>query len=277
MLFIKYQANVKKFLFTIFIFGTNAFAQITIGAEETSLANSAVAKFGNALSVFSNPASVAMNSNLQIGTYYSPSPFGLSELSTAAVAACNPFTFANLSAGFSTFGFELFRENVFLISGSKEIEKNIFIGTSLCINQLTIANYGNDVSVSIDAGMIYRITEQLNIGTALLNVNRATYGSEDDQIGSSINFGLQFIPVENGNINLSIFKETRHDESVQIGAAYKFLDYLEIRSGMSSDPKMFTGGIGLKYLFFIFDFASTYHRELSFTHQISMTLFPDNF
>lgn len=277
MLFIKQLINVKKFLFAIFLLSTTNNAQIAIGAEEVSLANSSVAKFGSALSVFTNPASLSNTTLLQIGCYYSPSPFGLNELSTISFAVTNPFSFGILSAGISSFGFNLFRENIFLLSGARQVEDNLFVGTTVRVNQISIANYGSDFSFCFDVGMIYELNEQLNLGIAMQNINRASYGDEDDQIGSNINFGFHFQPIETGSINLSILKETRYEESLQLGAAYNIFNYLEIRSGFSSNPKLFSAGVGVKYLFFNFDFASTFHRELGFSHQLSILFYPSKF
>lgn len=268
---------MKKYLLTVLFIVENLFPQVAIGAEETSLANSGVANFGNAHSIFLNPASLSKNSLLQISNYYSPSPFGLNELSTVSLAVSNPFSFGVVSIGFSSFGYELFRENKFLLTGSKMLDDDLFVGANIRVNHVSITNYGSDASLSFDAGMIYLLSEQFQLGAALQNINRATYGNEKDQIGSSMIFGFQYRPVNDGAINFSIGKETRFTESVQIGVAYKLMEYLELRTGTTSNPNLISGGFGIKYLFAIFDYAVTYHRELGFSHHVALTLFPEFF
>lgn len=268
---------MKKFLLTIFLIAKYLLPQTAIGAEETAIANSGIASFGKAHSIFLNPASQSKNNSLQISNYYSPSPFGLSELSTISFTASDNFSFGVVSIGFSSFGYELFREKKFLLSGAKMIDENLSVGGNVRINQVSIANYGNDAALCVDAGMIYLVNEQFQLGASLQNVNRATYGDDEDQIGSSMIFGFQYRPLNSAAINFSIGKETRYTENLQIGVEYKLMEYLEIRTGAANNPSIISGGFGIEYLFSIFDYAVTFHRELGFSHHIALTLFPELF
>lgn len=268
---------MKKYLLIIFLIAKYLLPQTAVGAEETALANSGIASFGKAHSFFLNPASQSKNNSLQISNYYSPTTFGLEELSTFSLAASKNFSFGVVSIGVLSFGYELFRENKFLISGAKMLDDNLSFGANLRINQVSIANYGNDASLCVDAGMIYLLSERLQLGAALQNVNRATYGDEEDQIGSSMILGFQYRPTNSAAINFSIGKETRFTENFQIGVEYGLMDYLEIRSGAANNPNIISGGFGIEYLFAIFDYAVTFHRELGFSHHIALTLFPESF
>ena len=82
-----------KIVPTIIIFCSitiSVFSQYNPGAKQISLSNSDVALSDDVFSLFNNPAGLSQMNWREIGIYYSPAPFGLSELSNGFVAYHQP-------------------------------------------------------------------------------------------------------------------------------------------------------------------------------------------
>ncbi|MCZ7612634.1 MAG: hypothetical protein M5T52_03585 [Ignavibacteriaceae bacterium] len=119
------------------------FAQYTPGARQISMANSDVALSNDVFSLFSNPAGLSQINWREVGIYYSPAPFGLTELSNGYIAYNEPFNFGSLSIGGMTYGFELYRESKVVLGYSYNYENILFAGISINYHNYSIQNYGN--------------------------------------------------------------------------------------------------------------------------------------
>jgi hypothetical protein len=109
----------------------NSYAQINPGAKQISLSNSDVALSNDVFSVFNNPAGLSQFNWREIGIYYSPAPFGLSELANGYVAYSEPFTFGTVALGGMTYGFELYRESKISLGYSYNYENKFFAGLTV--------------------------------------------------------------------------------------------------------------------------------------------------
>ena len=99
----------------ILVFFTNfnfsIIAQTNPGARQIALAHSDVALSDDVFALFNNPAGLAQLKNREIGFFYSPSPFGISELANGYLAYIEPIEIANISFGAMTYGYNLYKEN----------------------------------------------------------------------------------------------------------------------------------------------------------------------
>src|SRR3972149_4284474 len=90
---------------------TSLNAQYNPGAKQISMSNSDVALSNDVFSIFNNPAGLSQMNWRELGVYYSPSPFGISELANGFIAYHEPFDFGSLGVGAMTYGYDLYREN----------------------------------------------------------------------------------------------------------------------------------------------------------------------
>ena len=81
----------------VFLISANILSQYSPGAKQISLANSDVALSNDVFTIFSNPAGLAQLNWREVGVYYSPAPFGLSELANGYVAYHEPFEFGSIT------------------------------------------------------------------------------------------------------------------------------------------------------------------------------------
>lgn len=251
----------------IYLLSLSAYSQYNPGAKQISLSNSDVALSNDVFSVFNNPAGLSQMNWREVGIYYSPAPFGLTELANGYIAYHEPTDIGSFSLGGMTYGFDLFRESRISIGYSYNYDSRFFIGAAINYQTVSIKNYGNDGAFYLNLGGLAYIANDLRFGFYLHNLNRATYGDSEDQIPVVMNAGLSYDVVNELSLNFSIDKDIKYKASFQFGINYDIIEYISLRTGFSNEPSRFSAGLGINYSYFNFDYAMFRHNDLGFTHQ----------
>lgn len=254
------------------IFSLASFPQYNPGVRQISLANSDIALANDVFSLFNNPAGLAQLNWREVGIYYSPAPFGLTELSNGYVAYHEPFKFGSLAVGGMTYGFDLYRESKVLLGYSYNYDNIFFAGLVLNYHNYSIKNYGSTGVFYLNLGGLVYIFDELRWGFLVTNINKATVADIDDQIPMVLATGLSYGILDNFSLSFSLEKDIRYNPSVQLGIDYDIIDYLSIRVGSSNEPSRFTAGLGINYSIFSLDYAFFTHPDLGLTHQAGIIL-----
>ncbi|MGD8780314.1 MAG: hypothetical protein PVH88_15285 [Ignavibacteria bacterium] len=249
------------------LFSGKSSAQLNPGARQIALANSSVAQDNDVFALFNNPAGLSFSSNNQLGVFYSPAPFGLSELANGFSGYKHNFQFGTVAAGYMTYGFELYRENMFTIAYSNFIDKKFSVGAAINYHTLSIERYGNDNSISFNIGGIASIQKNLRLGFLFENLSRSSFGEEANQIPVVYNSGLSYDISKDITINAAVEKELDFDPSMKFGMEYKLIENFELRLGYKNEPDTFAAGVGINYSIFNLDYAFYSHQYLGLTHQ----------
>ncbi len=265
---------IKRYIFYFvpILLIANSYAQFNPGAKQISLSNSDVALSNDVFAVFNNPAGLSQFNWREIGIYYSPAPFGLSELSNGYVAYAEPFTFGTVALGGMTYGFELYRESKISLGYSYNYENKFFAGLAVNYHSFSIQNYGNSNAFYLNLGGLAYITHQLRWGFAITNLNRASIGNEDDQIPIIFSTGFSYDLIKTLTINLAVEKDIRYKPSVQFGLDYNIIEYLALRVGFQNEPARYAAGIGINYSIISLDYAVFTHQDLGLTHQAGLII-----
>ncbi|MGB5528889.1 MAG: hypothetical protein WBQ32_02880 [Ignavibacteriaceae bacterium] len=264
-----------RIIFTLsllFIFSLLSYSQYNPGARQISLANSDVALANDVFSLFSNPSGLAQLNWREVGVYYSPAPFGLTELSNGYVAYHEPLSFGSVAVGGMTYGFDLYRESKVLLGYSYNYNNIFFTGVAVNYHNFSIKNYGSTGVFYINLGGLVYILDELRWGFLIANINKATVADIDDQIPMVLSTGFSFNILENFSLNFSLEKDIRYNPSVQFGIDYDIIEYLSLRIGASNEPSRFTAGLGINYSIFSLDYAFFTHPDLGLTHQVGIIL-----
>ena len=259
-------------LYLLIILNSLIYPQYNPGARQISMANSDAALANDVFSLFSNPAGLAQLNWREVGIYYSPAPFGLTELSNGYVAYNEPFNFGSLSIGGMTYGFDLYRESKVVVGYAYNYENILFAGVTLNYHTYSIQNYGSTSAFYLNVGGLVYILDELRWGFAVTNLNRASIADIDDQIPMVLSTGLSYDILQNFSLNFALEKDIRFNPSVQIGIEYDIIEYLSLRAGTSNDPSRFTAGVGINYSIFSLDYAFFTHQDLGLTHQAGIIL-----
>ena len=236
------------------------------------MANSDVALANDVFSIFNNPAGLSQLNWREVGIYYSPAPFGLTELSNGYVAYNEPFDFGSISIGGMTYGFELYRESKIALGYSYNYENILFAGATVNYHSFSIQNYGSTSAIYFNIGGLVYILDELRWGFAVSNLNRASIADIDDQIPMILATGFSYDILQNFSLNFSLEKDISFDPSVQFGIEYDIIEYISLRAGTSNDPSRFTAGLGINYSIFSLDYAFFTHQDLGLTHQAGLIL-----
>ena len=265
-----------KYVFVLFclllIVEDESFAQEQPGAGQIALAHSDVSSVNDVFSLFNNPAGLALLKAREIGFYYSPSPFGVKELANAFVAYCEPTSYGSFSAGYSNYGFELYRENKFAIGYGRKIADNLFVGLSSVYQNISIKNYGSKGALVFNIGAIAKLNDQIGLGFAVNNVTRSTITNESNDIPIVIWFGTDLTFVKDLVFSAAVKKEIGFNPSFRMGTEYSILNFLKLRIGTSNEPNTYSGGIGIIYKFVQVDYAFVSHPDLGLTHLFGLII-----
>jgi len=259
-----------KLFFTIIIIcaiSLSAYSQYNPGAKQISLSNSDVALSNDVFSLFNNASGLSQMSWREVGVYYSPAPFGLSELANGYVAYHEPTDIGSFAIGGMSYGFDLYRESKFALGYSYNFQNKLFVGLAINYQTVSIQNYGNDGALFFNLGGLAYITNLFRVGFSVQNINRATFGNEDDQIPMILNTGLSYDVVDELTLNFALEKDIKYKTSFQFGVNYDILENISLRSGFSNEPSKYSVGIGINYLMFSLDYAMFTHNDLGLTHQ----------
>lgn len=251
----------------IYLLTFSAYSQYNPGAKQISLSNSDVALSNDVFSVFNNPAGLSQMHWREAGIFYSPAPFGMSELSNGFIAYHEPTSIGSFSLGGMTYGFDLFLETRISIAYSNNFTSRFFIGAAVNYQTVSIKNYGNDGIFYLNLGGLAYIADDLRLGFYLHNINRASYGNTENQIPVVINAGLSYDVIKELSLNFSVDKDIKYKASFQFGINYDIIEYVSLRTGFSNEPSRFSAGIGINYLNYSLDYALFSHNALGFTHQ----------
>ena len=264
-----------KIVFTIIIFyilTISAFSQYNPGAKQISLSNSDVALSDDVFSLFNNPAGLSQMNWREIGIYYSPAPFGLSELSNGFVAYHEPTSFGSFAIGGMTYGYELYRESKISMGYSYNYNNKFFAGVVLNYQTVSIHNYGNDGAIFLNLGGLAYLTNYFRFGFSIQNLNKASFGETKNQIPIVLNAGFSYDVIDEITINATIEKDINYKPSIQFGINYDIIEYLSLRSGFSNEPSRYSAGIGINYSIFSLDYAVFTHNDLGLTHQAGLII-----
>ena len=264
--FLKFWPVVVLFLYSI------VSAQVSPGAKQIALSHSDAAQSNDVFALFGNPAGLAQLNWSEVGIYYSPSPFGVTELANAYAAFNQPFSFGNISVGYMQFGFELYKENKIALGYSYNVNNKFFIGLTGLYQNLSIERYGKDNAFIINVGGLYYLSESTRIGVYTHNLFRATYGEEKDQIPFIMGLGLSHDYNSDITFNLGVEKEIDFDASFRFGVEYDLIKYLTLRVGFMNEPSSYSVGLGIHYSFVNLDYAFFSHTDLGLTHQAGIII-----
>ncbi len=257
------------FLVILILWAVNLSAQFEntdVGARPSALGGAFTSLSDNSLAIFYNPAGLGQVKYREFSAYYSPAPFGLTDLSTASLSYSEPLSFGTIGAAFKTYGFDLYRENNFILSYGNNYKKRIYYGANFNLYNLHIQNYNNATAYGIDIGAMAYVAKFLQWGFFGKNITGTKIGDSKEKITQVYRTGLTFQPESKLRVIGEIEKDIKYPVSVRGGLEYSVVDFLDLRFGVGSQPTIFSSGIGINYNLFSFDYAFTKSEDLGFTH-----------
>jgi len=268
---------MRKLLFvTMFIVTSeisfSQFENTDIGARAIGLNGAFTSQSDNSLAIFYNPSGLGQMKYREVSVFYCPSPFGISEISTAALTYAEPLKFGTVGIGIKTYGFDLYRETGVSLSYGNDFRGKIFYGFNANFYNLKIQNYNSASAFGADFGAMAYITDFLKWGFFAKNFTGTKIGEAKVKLAQVYRTGFTAQPRNDLNFILEVEKDVRYPVSFRGGMEYFINDYVDIRAGVGTEPTSFSGGITINYNIFQLDYAIYNYRDLGITNQGSLTV-----
>lgn len=288
----KYSCNKKfskfilivSFLFISVLSYKVSFSQFEftdIGARAAALNGAFTSVSDNSLAVFYNPSGLGQMKYREISFFYSPAPFGISELSTAAVSYAEPTKIGTFGLGIKSYGFDLYKEITGIISYGNTYKNKIFYGLNFNLYHLSIKNYNSATSLGVDIGAMAQIADFLKWGFFAKNLTGSKIGQSKEKIAQVYKTGFMVSPRKDLKFIVETEKDVKYPFSFKGAFEYSLIipntfgnlpSRVDLRAGIGSEPTNFSAGIGIFFSLLQVDYAFKKHSDLGFTHQGTLTI-----
>lgn len=245
------------------------FGQFYQGVRQSAVSNAVISARQDLFSAVQNPALFAQNEKIEMLSFYSPSPFGLSEL--AVFGAGGSFTLAEtrFTAAVSSYGYRLYRENTFLLSAGKEFY-GISGGLSVQAAHLKIEGYGSSLVPVFSVGLQYNILPSFSLGSSFINLTNASWSNTQDQIGQTALLGVRYQESNFIAVSFSLRNETGYKAEQLAGLELKPSEFLLLLAGMQFASRQYSAGVSFMYMGITADYATIIHPVLGLSHQFAL-------
>ena len=265
---------IKKSVLLLFVFmAVTAQGQgwLPIGARSNSMANAVVADV-DTWSYFHNAGALGYQKNVSVGVSYE-NRYLLKELQTQALVYVQPLKTGVLSVGVQSFGYKTYRTNRFGVGYALKLHEKIAMGVQLNYQDVWVQNYDYVGTLTAEFGLLAKITNKLNLGFSVMNLNRAHISRlPDDRFGTFFRLGLRYEISKLVAINLEVEKEIRSKIRPRLGVDYQLVKRFFLRVGAAYNPPEIAFGIGYQFPIGLkLDAGSAWRQHLGWSPHIGLT------
>ncbi|HKR06689.1 MAG TPA: hypothetical protein VJY62_18790 [Bacteroidia bacterium] len=248
---------------------------IQAGGRSAGVAGAAVT-YSDIWSAFHNQAGLANLKKFSAGAF-NETPFLLSELSTRGVAVALPVSDLGVFAvSMNYYGFNLYNEKKIGLAYAKSFGEKIsaaiqidYLGTSIS------EGYGSNSAFTVEAGFRAQVLPKLFLGAHVFNPTRAKLADYDkEKIPTVLKGGLSYLFSDKVTVSIESEKNMDADNIFKAGVEYHIVKVLFVRGGISTNPTKTAFGFGIDLDSFKFDIAASYHQQLGYTPNVSLTYSP---
>ena len=220
---------------------------------------------------FNNQAGLADIRNISAGLIYE-NKFLLKELGTKAGVFALPVNKGTFALSFSQFGFNLYNENKVGLAYAMPLSKNFNAGVQIdyLLTQLA-EDYGRKGVFTFEIGLMAKINEKWHMGAQIYNpaqVKLTDYVEE--RVTSYIRFGMTYIFSKSVNLVAEAEKDINYKPLFRLGVEYQIVDNIYVRTGVASNPSIFSFGFGVNLKNLKIDFGTSKHTSLGYSPALSL-------
>jgi len=223
-------------------------------------------------SVLNNPAGLPGDGKFATGFYHDRT-FLMKELATTAFAISLPVKSKGaFGIGYKQFGYKLYKEVDVGLCYSMKFGSSVTAGVRFDYLSTRFGNeYGSTYAMTGSAGLLIKLTRELQTGFYLHNPQRAKFsGNSNERTPSFASVGIQWNFGKHAEISLGVEKKSIEKERLQCGFRYSLTDQFGFYGGVSSGRDAFHFGFQFRWSHVYFDVASGYDLLLGFSPGFSM-------
>ncbi len=262
--------NMAKtiFSFSIFFFTfTSTFTCPCFSAFEEKSGSARAASLGNSFTgladspeaVFFNPAGLAQVKQREINTFYTQL-FSRPELTYSSLIFSQPITKrGNLSFAYNQFGYSLYREKEFILSGSLNLSKYFFLGANLKESRLIQGkDWGTAQTWRIDLGALLEAIPKLRWGIMINNLNQPQLGGIET-IPLNWRTGISYLWFPSITSLADYSQSANGKSSLHWGQEVVFSPLFVLRCGIETNPTRMSLGCGFNLNYLNLNYAFVEH------------------
>lgn len=251
------------------LFHNSVYAQLNPGPRSVSM-GSAGAALQDVWSLQQNPAGIAGIERPIFAIGYEQH-FLDQELSTQSAVFALPFKQNVFGLSFQRYGFSEFLEQTAGFAYARSFGSSLAISIAFKFHQVQILKYGSAHAFSVEAGMQYRLSERIWIGSHISNPGRSQFEElSGSNIPVSMSLGIAGKFSDKVLIISDIQKVLYSGLDVKLGLEYKLIKWFSMRGGVSANPFKQYAGFGLNYHRFAIDAAISSHPSLGLSPNMAL-------
>lgn len=198
--------------------------------------------------------------------------FNIKDLNTGSIAIAIPIGKGTAALNFTSYGYQLYRENKIGLSYAMALSSSFSLGIGLNYNALLLGEgLGMEYSFYPDIGLNYKPIDKLNIGIQFQNITLSKKVKQLDELWP-VTGRLGLIYFINDKLLIGVQGNVYTDRLFEInsGLEYNFSDHFSFRFGFASQPNRVSLGLGFQIKLFQIDLASNYQANIGFTPSINL-------
>lgn len=219
-----------------------------------------------------NPAALAGVDSSVAGAYYSPSKFGIDELSASALFVGRR-SFENIVFGgsFFHFGGSLYSESAFALGAAYDSDE-IRVGFAAEYSNQSIKNYEGGDMFQLNIGAEIPLANDFSAGFYLENLSRNAFLGGEKSPRQTASFGASYVAAENLRFEASAIIYLGFTGAASFGGEYNFKDIFSFSAIYGTNPQSFQTSLILTELNpFNVSFTFYYHNLLGISPQFGLS------
>ncbi len=260
-----------KYIYLISIlFQISVQAQTGPGPRATSMGSAGVT-LQDVWSLQQNPAGIA-NIETAIFAIGYAQHFSGTEINSQTAIFAVPIKQNVLGLSFQRYGFSEYMEQRAGIAYAKRFGTSLFLAIGFNYHHIEIAKYGSAQAFTVEAGIQYRLTDNLSIASHIANPNRSRYAElPGSYMPVTLTFGISFRLTDKVLIISDVEKVLDAATDVKLGLEYKLIEWFSLRCGVSANPFKQYAGFGLSSKRLCIEGAVSLHPTLGLSPELGLS------
>lgn len=218
-------------------------------------------------SVFNNQAGLSTQNNWAAGFAYD-SYLGLDKnLSLKSGAVIVPTNSGVFGLTLNYYGYAAYNEQKIGLAYGKLLSEIFSVGLQIDYVSVSIGNeYGQAGAFTFEVGILAQISDELHIASHIYNPFMVKLGKVNPESTPAIFKLACAYKIDQDILLLAEYEQSDIAAGIiKLGLEYHLIEDFFIRGGLSSNPNLFSFGLGLKLNGFNIDFGTSYHQILGFS------------
>ncbi|OEK00328.1 hypothetical protein BFP97_01835 [Roseivirga sp. 4D4] len=220
-------------------------------------------------SIFNNPAGLAdINEISGIAGYQTILDF--SPFNSVFAGINLPSSIGTFGLGASKFGDEIFNTQMLHLALAQKIGI-VNLGFKTAIQQLYIDGFGKRSVLVSEIGAITNLGPELTLGTHIYNFTQSNISRDiQEKIPVIVRASIDYHPTDELNLYAEFEKDVRLDPIIKMGLAYRLIETMVLRTGISPTTNRHSFGASLVLKAFTIDYGLRSGQGIGMLHSIGI-------